>query len=210
MRADVFWHALFTLIGGCLVGVVVWRILRKKRRALRAIDLASYAITLIALGSGLFSVGHYDERIRASWNRLDVFDKMVDQGFDDMVELFKVCPDIRHTPFRPNKQKADECHLLLEYLRTQQFGSPGHWNVAPLPDPTPYTVPEVRDFAQRIAAHTFETNKVILAYNAKDNGLGGADPNEALFLSIAIPLAAFALGLGISRRAVDLYNDWNS
>jgi hypothetical protein len=57
---------------------------------------------------------------------------------------------------------------------------------------------------------TLETNKAILTYNAKDDGLGGADPNEALFLSIAIPLAAFAFGLGISRRALDLYVDWSS
>jgi hypothetical protein len=209
MFFDILSRAFLALGFGIIVGIAAWYLISEKRRALRIIDLASYAMTLIALGSGLFSVRHLEERWNASLDRLHVYNAISDNGFDDVVRLYEVCPDIPHSPFQPTKKKRDECHQLLEYLRNHQYGGPGHWNTLPPPDVPSFTVPELRDFTKEITVHVVTINKAILAYNAK-TGASGVDPYEALFLIMAIPMLAFAFGLGISRRAIDLYSDWRS
>jgi hypothetical protein len=157
----------------------------------------------------LFSVRHYEERWDASLDRLDVNSAVSDNGFDEIMGLYKVCPDTRHTPFQPTKKKRDECHRLLEYLRNQQYGGPGHWNTVPPPELSSFTVPELRDFAKEITAQVITINKAILAYNSKTDA-SGVDSFEGLFLIMAIPMLAFAFGLGVGRRAIDLHSDWRS
>jgi hypothetical protein len=82
-------------------------------------------------------------------------------------------------------------------------------SVVPPPDVAYLTIPELKDYASLIAAHVDTTNKVILAYNAKADA-SGVDSYEGLFLVMAIPMLAFAFGLGVARRAIDLYSDWHS
>ncbi len=114
MLVDVAWRTFISFGLGIAVGLSAWWLVPYKRRILRAIDLLSYALTLIALGSGLFSVRLYEERWNASLDRLDVNSAVSDNGFDEIMGLYKVCPDTPHAPFQPTKKKRDECHRLLE------------------------------------------------------------------------------------------------
>jgi hypothetical protein len=207
MLRDVVLRTLFSLACGAATGLIVWWIILKRRRALRALDLLSYALTVIALGSGLFAVRHYEERWQAALTRLDVNESIVDSTFDDVVDLSKVCPGVPDTPTGPSQLKIDECARLTEYFDHQQYGSRGHWVPAAPPDVSSFTISTLHHYAARLADHVNASNRTIAAYDAK-MGLDFPDYFEGRFLMMAIPILAFALGIGVSRRAIDLYNDW--
>jgi hypothetical protein len=177
-------------------------------RTLRLIDLASYAMTVIAFGSALFSVRHYEERLRTTFERLDIFSNTVDTMFDAQISLMKTCEDISHSPFRLTKVKRAECDKLSEYLR-QMSKDPQARAPLILPVFSYFSVPEVRALANEVFAKARAINKKIADYRAKAE-VSGIDYREMLFFVLAIPVLAFAFGLGRSRRSIDLYLDWQT
>jgi hypothetical protein len=46
MLAHVVWHTILALIAGIAIAALFWNLSSKRRKALRAIDLASYFLTL--------------------------------------------------------------------------------------------------------------------------------------------------------------------
>jgi len=209
MIVELVWETLFALGVGGGLAATIWYFHRKKRRALRSIDLISYAITIVALGSALFSVGRYQERLQASFERLRIHSAVADTGWDTMMGYLNACPDVRHSPFQLVGKKKSECHQFGEMLRSSQPFDFLHPNTMVVPDISIFTVPELRTLASQLASQIQAINNNVLAYKVKSEG-AGIGFWEPIFFQIAIPLLGFAFGLGAARRTLDLYTDWSS
>jgi hypothetical protein len=168
-----------------------------------------YSITLAALGSGLLSVDRYDAQWRELLSQMPITEAVNDFNFDELNEFDAVCPFWPlHTPFQMKRVKRAECQKVRAYLLSQQAPLPGSLALLGMPDWPTFTTPEVEQFAKRVQSHVWNINKATLTYVTK-RGFG-PNPLEANYLAIALPMLAFALGLGIARRALDTLADWRS
>lgn len=195
---------------GMTIPILLWRRFpTSRRRYQRLVDLASYFFTLLALGSGLLAVHRYEDQWREVTSRMPITEASLDFNFDAFNEFDQICPTWpRHTPFQLKREKREECRNIGAYLLTQQSPLPGSLALLGMPNWPTFKTPEVEEFAKKVRTHVWNINKATLSYVAKRPF--GPNPLEANYLAIALPILAFALGLGIARRALDTLVDWKS
>jgi hypothetical protein len=206
LQSAIRWVAPFGAIGGILPLILWWKFSSRRKRNQRLVDLGSYAITLIALGTGLLSLHRSDSQWSDMLDGIMVAEKHIDAQFDDSTEYSTICNEIRHTPFQMNKVKRADCSRLGDYLSHLQPALPGSIPLENFPPISALTDPELRTFAQRITRRASDANNATLKY--VQNRHQGPEPFEAQYLLVVLPMLSFALGLGVSRRALDAYQDW--
>jgi hypothetical protein len=189
---------------GVSIACGMWYVVSAKRRALRIIDFLSYAITAIAFGSAFFSLRHNEERLNNAFERLQFFDLVSDNRFDDTLIYSMICTETPQE--RLSVLKKQDCDQLGNYLRLSTTAVSNR-NIQSLPDIKTYSSPDVIELIKQISAHVQSTNQLIENTRAKAEK-AGFDPVEVMFVSYALPILALAFGLGVSRRAIDLYSDW--
>jgi hypothetical protein len=208
MFEEVARHALYGLGAGLVLAFGLWYFLSARRRVLRAIDLASYLIALVALGSGLFSVSHYEANVYAALDRLKISDAVRAGNFDIVEGYLIACRDVKHSPFRTTGTRLIECNQLRDAIVRSQFYDSRNPMVLQSQDIPQFVIPPLKHIRDQMFANIERSNERIREYRTKSEA-SDFDFNQLLFLELAVPLLAFSLGLGITRRALDLYSDWS-
>jgi hypothetical protein len=178
----------------------------KSRGALRFIDLVSFGIGFLAICAGLFAVYQYKSestKYQHHWAfKLDASEASLDTRFD----MLKSCERIPHTPYRLPPIRIAECEKFEQYLKTlgvnDEFPMP-----LVLPDVALYTDPIVQRLAQNVAKSVASANAAIKAYNEDVAHHDKLTLLEGIFRELALPVLAWAFGLGFGRRTIDLYRD---
>jgi len=140
---------------------------------------------------------------RDTFDRVNLQSEIEDTGLDDIVAFNNVCDEVP-----PTGIKLSQCNRFRKLLQDLQNPDIYQIKVLSPPDVSVFTDPDLYKLAIRVAAHVEQENKKITAYEAKDE-MKGIDDKELHFLAIAIPMLGFAFGLGLARRALDLYTDWH-
>ena len=210
---------LWSVVGlflGIALAILPWRLIPDRRRRIqRAVDLLSYAVTLLALGSGVLSIVRYDERLNAEVVKRDVLlrSQITVSAIFDSLEF--ICAPRSSAASYAEFQVQLDCEKLRDFLT-----SVGRVNDNLKRDVTPYSLwllgqpPDPSGLLDEfIKAFVSDMREGVDAYNAAlldyKSGAGTKpDPLESRYLRFAVPLLAFAFGLGIVRRALDLYSDW--
>jgi hypothetical protein len=159
---------------------------------------------LLALIGGLFSSFHYQGDMLQSVDRLWVRSSVVDIAWDGAVDIMRLCVRLPHTPFRPPASRQPECNKLNQYLSRLKF-DPDTILTLQLPNVSDYHDPDVRGVADHILERVNEANRQIETYNRDRFEHSKTTFIEALFRDVALPVLAFAFGLGVARRLFDLY-----
>ena len=191
-------------LAGLLVAFVVFWFLSYQTYSIRLIDLASFLLGFLALIGGLFSSFHYQGGLLQSIDRLWVRSSVIDIAFDGTVDMMRLCTRIPHTPFRPPARRQSECDKLNQYLIGLKF-DPDTISTLRLPNVADYNDPEVRKVADHVLEGVNEANRQIETYNRDQFEQSKTTFIEALFRDLALPVLAFAFGLGVGRRVIDFY-----
>lgn len=179
-------------------------LLSKAPYSLRLIDLISFFFGALALLGGLFSSYHYRGEMLQSMDQLWARSTVVDIAFDAGVSTMLLCERVPHTPFRPPASKKAECDKLDQYLKGLRF-DPLIPTPLRLPNVTDYNDPDVRKIAEHVFERVNEANRQIGEYERGRLTHWKITTLEALFRDAALPVLAFAFGLGVARRTIDLY-----
>jgi hypothetical protein len=207
LRGIFIWAAICGWIG-LIPPILLWRFYpRYRRRSQRLVDIVSYSITVIALGTGLLSAYRIDSAWRDLVDEMNVDSANIDADFDEVIEIDKLCTPLRHTPFTLGKTRRADCERLQDYLAIRQGSVPGVLSLKIFPPaPSKFNDPVIRSFVEKASLRAYSANVATLKYA----GSRRRTPNdlETLYLQLALPLLALALGLGVSRRALDAVQDW--
>lgn len=200
--------ALTLALLGILVPFLLWRKFpTRRKRQQRLVDLVSYLITLIALGTGLLSIRKFESTWEDSIARQKVAEVFIDAQFDNVQDLISTC-----AADRPNSAKGAiraDCAGISDYVTKQTGVMPGTMpGLLPYPNGSDIKQPEIKALTDRITGRIATANKAETNYLTKRQTL--PDPTEGTSPSFAIPLLALALGLGIGRRIPDARQDWNA
>jgi hypothetical protein len=194
-----------TAFGFAVAFAIYWRF-SKSRGALRFIDLVSFAIGFLAICAGLFAVYNYrgdSEKNNHRWTfKLDLSEASLDTHFDMMTR----CERIPHTPYPVPPIRIAECEKLEQYLKTLKVNDDFPTELYP-PNVALYTDPIVQNLARHVAESVASANEAIKAYNEDVRHHANLTFWESIFREIALPVLAWAFGLGIGRRTIDLYRD---
>jgi hypothetical protein len=168
------------------------------------IDLASFLLGFMAFVGAIFASYNARNQLLEAIDRLAIKSAVTDISFDTTVESFKICERVKHTPYKPPAIRKTECDRLNRYIGNLSFDP-----ATPFPLRVPnwenYTDPETRKLAERTFSRVDGVNVQIEAFlrDLKTNSTAGALEN--LFREISLPILAFAFGLGVARRSIDLY-----
>jgi hypothetical protein len=204
LNYGLVWDVLTGTLAGLSVAFVVFWFLSYQAYSIRLIDLVSFLLGFLALIGGLFSSFHYQGDLLQSIDRLWVRSSVVDIAFDVTVDIMRLCTRIPHTPFRPPASRQPECDKLNQYLIGLKF-DPDTILTLRLPNVADYHDPDVRKVADRVLERVNEANRQIETYNRDRSEQSKTTFIEALFRDLALPVLAFAFGLGGGRRVIDLY-----
>jgi hypothetical protein len=115
--------------------------------------------------------------------------------------------ELSHIPL----DKISVAQMLSDLRRANEFGyepdyfrTPSPIQLQP-PRPSSLSSDRIREIVEQLTKDLGWFNRVALEYRARS---GPPDPLEGKYLRIAAPLLAFAFGLGIARRGLDLYTEW--
>lgn len=197
--------AIATLFGFLVAFAIYWW-RSGSRGSLRFIDLLSFGVGFLAICAGLFAVYHYRSESTTNQHRwmfkLDVSEASLDAHFD----MVQSCERVPHTPYRLSQIRIAECEKLEQYLKTLKVNDEFPTPLAP-PNVASYTDPEVQRLAQSVAEKVASANEAIKAYNEDAAQHGRLTLLESIFRELALPVLAWAFGLGFGRRTIDLYRD---
>jgi hypothetical protein len=198
------WDTLEGAVFGFALAFVIYWALNYAAHAIRLIDLASFALGFVALIGGLLAWAHSRGTHLESLDQLIIKSAIVDISFDTTVESFKICDRVRHTPYKPRAINKEECGRLNRYVGSLSFDP---ITVAPLrvPNAESYTDPEVRKLAEQTFARVEEVNGQIAAFVQNHQTYWKTEVLDGLVREISLPIFAFAFGLGVARRTIDLY-----
>ncbi|WP_271593310.1 hypothetical protein [Bradyrhizobium sp. CCBAU 65884] len=190
---------------GAMIPIALWCFLDvHRRRNQRLVDLLSYAITVVAVISAAFSLVNDNRQWTDAIKRMQASEKRIGAGFDDVVEYSRIC----QPHLAMSSTRRAECDQLWAYLSTRLTGVPGVPSLVALPHWPAFSNPAVSTFADKVVKRVTEANKAALAYSQILTI--GPDPAEATFRNWGAPLLAFAVGLGLARRFLDLCQDWKA
>jgi hypothetical protein len=203
---DLIGSVIESALTGLVVAIIIYWSLSKQRYALRLIDLISFAFGFLAFGTGLFSAYLYQEDSRRDWSALTVRDVISDMQFDAVSAWDKVCDKIPHTPYQVPSARKIECAKLRTYVR-QLKAEPQHLIRYPSHNIDSFSDSGVRALAEQVAAQVKEVNDENNAYSAELEIGFKVKFFESAFRELSLPVLAFAFGLGVARRTIDLYGD---
>lgn len=206
------WDVIQSALWGVAIATVAfwWR---PRSATARFIDLASYFLGFLSLIVGLFAFyNSRDEKLRIL-DRMVIKSNIVDVQFDTSVETMKLCERVPHSPYRPAATKRAECDKLSKYVDT--LNAPLRFNPELLPELmrlpdlnlADYSDPDVLALAQRVRQRVTETRELIDRYGTDLKTHWRMELLEEIFKELALPAFAFAFGLGLARRAIDLVRD---
>jgi hypothetical protein len=194
---------VWALVAGILVACVIWRFSTKRRRALRAIDIVSYAIAILGFSSTLFALQHLDERTSDRFSRVEIAGEIMDILFDTGIKFTGSCSNMSKGDEHSGQCKAFQTYMN-ELVRIDMF------NPSRLPPVSAdqYTDPTIHGMAEEVSKAVNDTNEKIS--NRSSSTVFPLDryDTEYSFLTQAISVLAFAFGMGLGRRGLDLYTDW--
>jgi len=197
--------AIATLFGFLVAFVIYWWHSRS-RSSLRFIDLVSFGVGFLAICAGLFAVYHDKSDSTKNHHRwmfkLDALEASLDARFD----MLQSCERVPHTPYRLTQTRIAECEKLEQFLKTLKVNDEFPLPLASL-DVASYTDPVVRRLAQNVAKSVASANEAIKAYNEDVAHQDKLTVLEGIFRELALPVLAWAFGLGFGRRTIDLYRD---
>jgi hypothetical protein len=204
LNYGLVWDVLTGTLAGLSVAFVVFWFLSYQPYSIRLIDLVSFLLGFLALVGGLFSSFHYQGDLLQSVDRLWVRSSVVDIAFDGTMDIMRVCTRIPHTPFHPPSSRQPECDKLSQYLSRLKF-DPDTILTLQLPNVGDYHDIEVRKVADHVLERVNDANGQIETYKRDRFEHSKTTYIEALFRELALPVLAFAFGLGGGRRLIDLY-----
>lgn len=194
-----------TALGFAFAFAIYWWF-SKSRGALRFIDLVSFAIGFLAICAGLFAVYHYrgdDAKTQHRWMfKLDVSEANLDTRIDMMAS----CERVPHSPYAVPAIRITECQMLTRYLSNLKVNDEFPIALYP-PNVASYTDPIIKRLAMRVAESVASANEAIKAYNEDVQHQIKFEAWESIFRELALPVLAWAFGLGIGRRTIDLFLD---
>jgi hypothetical protein len=175
----------------------------------RFIDLVSYFLGFLSLIVGLFAFYAVQAEKLQIIDRMLIKSSIVDIQFDTFLETAKLCERVSHSPFRPPATKKAECHKLNQYVDTLKFNPEFLPELTPLPELNllEYSDPGISALAQRVRQRVIETRDLIDRYAADQKTHWKIELLEELFKQLALSVFAFAFGLGVARRSIDLVRD---
>ncbi|MGJ5044165.1 hypothetical protein [Bradyrhizobium sp. HKCCYLRH1062] len=197
--------AIATVFGFAAAFAVYWWF-SKSRGALRFIDLVSFGIGFLAISAGLFAVYGYKSESTKNHHHLTFKLDATEASLDAHFDMLKICDRIPHTPYRLAPIRIAECEKLDQHLKTLKVNDDFPMPLVP-PDVASYTDPVVQRLAQNVAKSVADANEVIKAYNEDVAHHGKLTFLEGIFRELALPVLAWAFGLGLGRRTIDLYRD---
>jgi hypothetical protein len=191
---------------GFAVAFVIYWWRSRSRGALRFIDLLSFAIGFLAICAGLFAVYNYKGDSAKNNHRLTFKIALTRASLDTQFDMMKYCERIPHTPYSVPPVRIAECKKLEQYLKTLKANDDFPTELYPT-NVALYTDPIVQSLARNVAESVADANKSIKAYN--DDVISHANLTflESIFRELALPVLAWAFGLGLGRRTIDLYRD---
>ncbi|MET4390412.1 hypothetical protein ABIB73_006194 [Bradyrhizobium sp. F1.4.3] len=203
------WQVIEAALWGVAIaiGAFWWR---STPATTRFIDLASYFLGFLTVIVGLFTFyNSHHEKLRII-DRMQIKSNIVDVQFDTTVEAWKLCLRVPHSPYRPTLIRLAECDKLNKYVGALKF-NPDLFlpELTRLPELnlTDYSDPDVSTLAQRVQRRVIETNKLIDSYGTDLKSHWQMEALEEIFKELALPVFAFAFGLGLARRAIDLVRE---
>jgi hypothetical protein len=198
--------AITALVAGILVACVIWSYSKKKRRALRAVDLISYAITIIGLASSIFAINHIDKRWSSQFARLQITDGIADMMFDTGFQFAGYCSNTD----KSQGKHAEECQTFKAYMNELAKIDIFHPTHLPSQSASEYKDQDVHKIADEVEKQVEVINNEIGDLGFSEINGNETDVMEYRFLRNAISVLAFAFGMGLARRAFDLYADRKS
>lgn len=120
--------------------------------------------------------------------------------------MMSSCERIPHTPYAVPPIRIAECEKLGQYLKTLKVNDEYPTALYP-PNLDLFTDPIVRRLAHHVADSVASANEAIKAYNEDVLRHAKLTFWESIFRELALPVLAWAFGLGIGRRMIDLYRD---
>jgi hypothetical protein len=190
---------------GFAVAFVIY-LWRSSRGALRFIDLVSFAIGFLALCAGLFAVYNYKGDSAKNNHRWTFKLALTEATLDTQFDMITYCERIPHTPYSVPPIRTAECKKLEQYLKTLKVNEEFPIALQP-PNLDLYTDSIVQRLARHAADSVASANEAIRAYNQDVQYHAKLTLLESLFRELALPVLAWAFGLGIGRRTIDLYRD---
>jgi hypothetical protein len=178
----------------------------KSRGALRFIDLVSFGIGFLAICAGLFAVYHYNSESTKNQHHWAFKLDASEASLDAHIDMLTSCERIPHTPYRLLPIRIAECEKLAQYLKTLKINYEFPMPLV-LPNVTSYTDPIVQRLAQNVAKSVANANVAIKAYNEDVAHHDKLTFLDGIFRELALPVLAWAFGLGFGRRTIDLYRD---
>jgi hypothetical protein len=117
---------------------------------------------------------------------------------------------VPHSPYRPAAAKRAECDKLTKYVGTLKFNPElflPKLTRLPKLNLADYSDPDVSTLAQRVQQRVIETREVIDRYGTNLKTHWRMELLQEIFKELALPVFAFAFGLGLARRTIDLVRD---
>src|SRR5262249_37829520 len=141
---------------GLMVACVCWKFTVIRRRTLRGIDLASYAITILGLSSSIFAVHHMDEQFADSFSRLQITSSIADMMFDVGFPFAGTCAQAE----KDNSEtlRSRECRKLHSYLDQLYKVDIYRPSKLPAPKSADYTDADVQKIVTDLAEKVREIN----------------------------------------------------
>jgi hypothetical protein len=208
----LLWDVSQSALWGAVIAIILfwWR---PRPATTRFIDLVSYFLGFLSLIVGLFAFYNSRDEKQGSFDRMQIKSSIHDIQFDTIVETWKLCERVPHSPYRPPAAKKAECDKLIKYVDTLDAGL--KFNPQLLPDLlrlpelnlSDYSDPDVSALAQRVNQRVIETREQIDRYGTDLNTHWRMELLEEIFKKLALTVFAFAFGLGLARRGIDLVRD---
>jgi hypothetical protein len=197
---EFLYFAIAPLVAGILVACVFWKYSTKKRRAARLIDIASFVIALAGLASWPFSLAHQWNDAGNKVLRARIAAELAQLTFEARPTIKDACKD-EH----PVVAVAEECSRLTEYFAKLKLVDP--YFTSGIPRFSLYSSDyrsDIHEFGRRVENKVSYMNSLI----RKIERTTETRFDELRLLRRSMEFIAFAFGIGLARRAVDLYTDW--
>lgn len=209
---EILVFVLIAFVLGCLIGFLIWSFSKNKRRASRIIDIISYAITAAAFSTSLLALKRYDDKFKANQERIEIKRIDSDIGFLAVTKLIALCSEPPSLSLRAADCKKmsgifPKSHLGNPYLGDYQWPAMTESHVG-TPDVRDYQDPAMIELAETLAQRTrpLEERRMRLIMAEASPALD--EQTEYSLLRKLILVVVFAFGIGVMRRALDLYTDW--
>ncbi|MGY4351243.1 hypothetical protein ACVWXM_007736 [Bradyrhizobium sp. GM7.3] len=226
MLLSVSLYAAAAQCSGSLIAAGMWfSFASRRKRIQRMVDLISYGLTIIALGTGVFSLHRYDQRAAENSARSMQLRKSHSDASKHAWAYSALCLSSWQEPGYLGELRREDCRKLEGFMRDNKvenksvislgnysldFNTPESQPLESLnlkllampPDPSLFSTKEMQEFVGEVARDYAALNNAFVDYKAQQGGK--PDALEGGYLALAIPLLAFAFGLGVSRRGLDL------